>query len=148
MTRLTKTALATLLAAGALTSPAQARTVYVGGTEQGAVISSQGPVTTFAALGTDTLGAFAGRNQTTLADAGALTFRGKVTNFYANGCLRATITLAAGAPNADGSVPVNGAAKVTGGSMRYRHARGRLVFTGTQFADGRFRMDYSGIVVF
>ncbi|HEY6762075.1 MAG TPA: hypothetical protein VI318_21420 [Baekduia sp.] len=69
---------------------------------------------------------------------GTVTFTSKFIDYYAAGTESGTLTGTAVA-QPDGSATLSGTGKITGGSGRYKHAKGTLKFTGTQGSDGRDR---------
>jgi hypothetical protein len=133
-----------------VTAPgAQAKTLQIKGSERGAVIDAQGATTLFAALGSDQRGPYAARNSTTTAPAanGTVTFTSKFIDYYAAGTESGTLTGTAVA-QPDGSAALSGTGKITGGSGRYKHAKGTLKFTGTQGSDGRYTVTYTGTLTY
>lgn len=149
MSRSTLMCVAAAAVFGLAAPGAQAKTLQVKGSERGAVIEAQGATTLFAALGSDQRGPYAARNSTTTAPApnGTFTFTSKFIDYYAAGTETGTLTGTA-TPQADGSTAFAGTGKITGGSGRYKHAKGTLKFTGTQGTDGRYTVTYTGSVTY
>jgi hypothetical protein len=139
------------IAALCVTAPAaSAKTLRVTGTERGAMIESQGTTTLYAALGSDQRGAYAARNTTTTGApgaSGAVAFTSKFLDYYALGTEHGTLTGTA-VPGPNNTIMIQGTGRVTGGTGRYRHARGTLTFTGTQGADGRYTVSFTGTLTY
>jgi hypothetical protein len=149
VTRSTLVCVVAAAAFGVLAPGAQAKTLQVKGSERGAVIEAQGAKTLFAALGSDQRGPYVARNSTTSAPAanGTFTFTSTFIDYYTAGIESGTLTGTA-TPQPDGSATLSGTGKITGGTGRYKRVKGTLKFTGTQGADGRYTVTYTGTLTY
>jgi hypothetical protein len=148
MTRWNTVWVTAVVALCAVAPAAQAKTLKVKGSERGAIIEASGATTVFAAIGFDQRGGYAAQNTTTTGAAtaaGVIPFTSKFIDYYALGTERGTLTgTATAGPN--NTVTIQGTGKITDGTGRYRHARGTLTFSGTQTADGRYTVSFTGTV--
>jgi hypothetical protein len=149
VTRSTLAWVAVAAMSGIIAPAAQAKTLQVKGTERGAVIDTQGATTLFAALGSDQRGPYVARNSSTITPAanGAFTFTSNFIDYYTAGTERGTLSGTA-TPQPDGTTAIAGTGKITSGTGRYKHAKGTLKFTGTQGADGRYTVTFTGTLTY
>ena len=127
---------------------AQAKTVHVSGTERGAVISTSGRTTIFAALGKNTLGAYAARQANTVGKTkpnGTVPFTGTFIDYFGVGTEKGKLTGIA-TPGPNNTAALKGTVKFSGGTGRWKKARGTLTFKGTQATNGAYVVTYTGTI--
>jgi hypothetical protein len=109
----------------------------------GAVLYNVGPVFTSAAVAKD---AAIGRGAAIVTVTTPSTI--KATVFYPAGSLTTKGTVTFGTPDANGITPATGTAKITAGTGRYHGATGSMTFTGTQDANGYYKVTVTGTVTY
>jgi hypothetical protein len=141
--------IAAIVMLGVGASGAQAKTLKLKGTERGAIITSAGNKTLYASLGSDQRGHYAGRNSSTTTGTtnGLPTFTSTFTDYFEGGTDHGTLTGTA-TPAANNGFTFKGTGKITGGTGRYRNARGTLTFTGTQTSDGKYTVTFTGTLIY
>jgi hypothetical protein len=129
----------TVVPATALAASRQKHAHELSTTLTGAVLGNTGPVFTSAAVAKD---AAIGRGAAIVTVTTPSTIEG--TLFYPGGSITTKGTITFGTPDANGTTSTTGSGKITAGTGKYHGATGSITFTGSQDANGHYKVSVTG----